>query len=193
MLSAFSYPYVYLPVAARLAELPPSLEESARLLGRGPRQVFTSVVLPQARTAVAAGTLLVFLYTISDFGAVSIMGAPTLTNEIFQAKLVPELPAQPLASLLGAVALVVVAAERALARRRVAVSGVQVRRAMQVPLGRWRWPVALVVWGWFGAALAAPVLVLVLWVVRGVLGAGSPRPPCWLRAACWRRRRAPSV
>lgn len=173
VLSAFSYPYVYLPVAARLAELPPSLEESARLLGRGPRQVFTSVVLPQARTAVAAGTLLVFLYTISDFGAVSIMGAPTLTNEIFQAKLVPELWL-PLASLLGAVALVVVAAERALARRRVAVSGVQVRRAMQVPLGRWRWPVALVVWGWFGAALAAPVLVLVLWVVRGVLGAGSP-------------------
>ena len=32
----FAYPYVYLPVAARLASLPPSLEENARILGRSP-------------------------------------------------------------------------------------------------------------------------------------------------------------
>ena len=36
VLTLFTYPYVYLPVAARLGALSPSLEESARLLGRGP-------------------------------------------------------------------------------------------------------------------------------------------------------------
>ena len=40
VLTLFTYPYVYLPVAARLAALPPSLEESARLLGDSPRRVF---------------------------------------------------------------------------------------------------------------------------------------------------------
>ena len=40
VLTAFTYPYVYLPVAARLAALPPSIEESARLLGDRPSRLF---------------------------------------------------------------------------------------------------------------------------------------------------------
>ncbi|MFP5299111.1 MAG: ABC transporter permease subunit, partial [Actinomycetota bacterium] len=35
VLTLFTYPYVYLPVVARLRQLPSSLEESARLLGSG--------------------------------------------------------------------------------------------------------------------------------------------------------------
>ena len=46
VLTAFTYPYVYLPVAARLAGLPPSIEESARLLGDRPSRLFFRVVLP---------------------------------------------------------------------------------------------------------------------------------------------------
>jgi iron(III) transport system permease protein len=46
VLTLLSYPYVLLPVAARLASLPPSLEESARLLGRRPANVFRTIVLP---------------------------------------------------------------------------------------------------------------------------------------------------
>jgi iron(III) transport system permease protein len=55
VLTLFTYPYVYLPVAARLGQLPASLEESARLLGRGPAAVFRTVVAPQAAGAVWAG------------------------------------------------------------------------------------------------------------------------------------------
>ena len=62
VLTLLTYPYVYLPVAARLRQLPPAIEESARLLGRGPAATFATVVLPQARAAIAAGALLVFLY-----------------------------------------------------------------------------------------------------------------------------------
>ena len=49
VLTLFTPPYVLLPVGARLAALPPSLEESARLLGRRPVAVFRTVVLPQIR------------------------------------------------------------------------------------------------------------------------------------------------
>ncbi|MDQ3953708.1 MAG: ABC transporter permease subunit, partial [Actinomycetota bacterium] len=62
VLTLFTYPYVYLPARARFRRLPPSLEESARLLGRGSWSTFWRVVVPQARGAILAGTLLVFLY-----------------------------------------------------------------------------------------------------------------------------------
>lgn len=172
VLTIFSYPYVYLPVSARLASLPPSYEESARLLGRRPSRVFWSVVLPQASTAIGAGVLLVFLYTISDFGAVSIMRYDTLTNELFQSKLVPETWV-PLSTLLALVALAVVAGERAIARRQADTPSVRARRALQIPLGRWRWPAAGWVTAVLGAALAAPVLVLAVWAVRGLTGGAA--------------------
>ena len=47
VLTLFTYPYVYLPVAARLRRLPATLEESARVLGDTMGQAFRRVVLPQ--------------------------------------------------------------------------------------------------------------------------------------------------
>ena len=55
------------------AALPPSLEESARLLGRRPAAVFRTVVLPQIRPAIGAGALLVFLMTVRPQG---LLGTP---------------------------------------------------------------------------------------------------------------------
>jgi iron(III) transport system permease protein len=172
VLTLFTYPYVYLPVAARLAALPPSLEESARLLGRRPGAVFRTVVLPQASGAIWAGALLVFLYTISDFGAVSLMRYSTLTREIFARRLDPA-TALPLGLILAVVALVIVALERAVGRRRARAESVRERRPLQVPLGWWRWPSLLAVLALFGLALAAPILVLSHWAWRGLANPGS--------------------
>ena len=51
------------------------LGDEGHLLPRG------EVLVPQARSAVAAGTLLVVLYTISDFGVVSLLRYGTLTQQ----------------------------------------------------------------------------------------------------------------
>src|SRR6185503_19665396 len=88
VLTLLTYPYVYLPVAARLRQLPAAMEESARLLGRGPLAVFATVVLPEARAAIAAGGLLVFLYVLSDFGAVQLLRYDTLTRAIYANRLI---------------------------------------------------------------------------------------------------------
>ena len=66
-LTVISYPYVFLPVAARLRQLPASVEEAARLLGAPPRRVFRLVVWPQIAGSVRAGALLGALYSMSDF------------------------------------------------------------------------------------------------------------------------------
>src|SRR3546814_681380 len=73
VLTLFTYPYVLLTVRSAVRRLDPSLEEVSRTLGRGRWTTFRRVVLPQLRPSIVAGSLLVALYTLSDFGAVSML------------------------------------------------------------------------------------------------------------------------
>lgn len=168
VLVLLSYPYVYLPVAARLAALPPSLEESARSLGRSPTEVFRSVVLPQTSGAIAAGTLLTVLYCVSEFGAVSIVRYDTLTLRIEATRLFDRTTSITLSLLLAVVALGVVVGERRLARRRAPVEAVSAGRApLQTCLGAWKAPAVGLVGLVLVVALVAPVVVLAEWASRG--------------------------
>ena len=176
VLTLFTYPYVYLPVAARLASLPTAFEENARLLGDRPARVFNRVVLPQISSSVAAGSLLVFLYTVSDFGAVHLMRFETLTQTIFRTRLFDRDRSFALALLLLVLALVVVSAERTIARagaRRGALltgdATVGDRRALTVPLGRWASPAIGLVAAVVGLALVAPAVSLADWGLFGWL------------------------
>lgn len=83
-LTLATYPYVYLLVAAALRRMDPALEDAARGLGRSRGQVFRQVTLPVLRPAVGAGGVLVALYSLSDFGVVSLMRFDALTRAIFQ-------------------------------------------------------------------------------------------------------------
>ncbi|TWD45900.1 iron(III) transport system permease protein [Agrobacterium vitis] len=62
------FPFIYLPVAATLRRLDPSIEDAAASLGLGPWRVFFRVVLPQLRLAILAGGLLVALHLLSEYG-----------------------------------------------------------------------------------------------------------------------------
>ncbi len=166
VLTLFTYPLVLLPVAARLRVLPPSLEESARLLGRGAGTTFTSIVVPQIRTAVSAGALLVFLYVLSDFGVVQIMRTDTLTRIIYENRLARPETAQAAALLVGLLAVATVVIERGLHRRAPLRGPARGHQALQVPLGRWRWPALGAIVVFFANALAGPLLSLGHWVRR---------------------------
>ena len=170
VLTLFTYPYVYLPVAARLGGLNPGLEEGARLLGKSPWQVFRSVVLPQASSAIWAGALLVFLYVVSDFGAVAQLRYRTLTVEVYENRLQDR--ALVLGAVLAVVALAVVVLERMAASRRTAVESVRSKRPLQLPLRRWRWPALAGVAFLLGNALLGPLSVLGFWAVKGLSGGG---------------------
>lgn len=170
VLTLLTYPYVYLPVAARLATLPASLEESARALGRRPVEVFRTIVLPQSFGAMSAGGLLVFLYALSEFGAVKQLRYDTLTTAIYSARVDRDVGLS-LSLVLAVVALAVAAAERYVARRRVQTEAVAPSgTTLRVQLGRWRLPAVAFVVSVLGVALLTPVLVLVHWTLRGVTG-----------------------
>ncbi|GAA1732408.1 ABC transporter permease [Microcella frigidaquae] len=120
LLTAVTVPYVTLPVAAALRGASGDLEGVARTLGRGPFRAFLVATWPTVRPAAIAGSLLVALYALSDFGLVAMMRYPTLTwgiNAAYSASF-DRAQAATLALLLVVLALVVVAGERT-ARRQV--------------------------------------------------------------------------
>lgn len=170
VLTAVTYPYVLLPVAARLGAMPASLEEAARLLGDSTRGVVHRVVLPQARAAITAGSLIVFLYTLSDFGAVSLMRYDTTTRAIFASRLADRQTALGLGLALGLIAVMVAAASRQAGQ----AAGEQGRTSdMRVyPLGKARPWVMGAVGSVVGLALVAPVGVFVVWWLRATGSAG---------------------
>lgn len=119
VLTLVSVPYVTLPVAAALRRADLTQEEVARTLGSSPVQAFFRTTFPQIMPAAGAGALLVGLYTISDFGVVSIMRYPSLTWAIQTAfgGTFNRALAIVLSLVLVALALVLVAAERMVRRR----------------------------------------------------------------------------
>jgi iron(III) transport system permease protein len=83
VMSLALYPLVYLPVAAALRRVDPSLEETARSLGCGPWTTFRRVTLPQIRPALLGGCLVVMLALLAEFGAFEILRFQTFTTEVF--------------------------------------------------------------------------------------------------------------
>ncbi|MEY3400370.1 MAG: hypothetical protein RLZZ486_838 [Actinomycetota bacterium] len=75
-------PYVSLAALSGLRRVDWSQHEVAMTLGLNPFRTFIKITLPQIRNSVAAGTLLVALYVLSDFGAVSLLGVDTFTRSI---------------------------------------------------------------------------------------------------------------
>lgn len=72
-------PYVTLASLAGFARVDASQIEVARSLGLTYPKTFFKVVLPQIKTHLSGGLLLAGLYTMSDFGAVSLLNVDTLT------------------------------------------------------------------------------------------------------------------
>ena len=78
------YPYVYMLARSAFAERSASLSDAARSLGLSPRATWWRVIWPVARPAVAAGSALVLMETLADFGTVSYFGIDTLTAGIYR-------------------------------------------------------------------------------------------------------------
>ena len=114
LLTAVTVPYVILPVAAALRGTSADGEAVARTLGFGPFAAFRKVTWPQVRPAAIAGGLLVFLYTLSEFGLVAMLRYQTLTWGVQQAYSASfdRSQAAVLAMVLVVIALVTVSAER---------------------------------------------------------------------------------
>jgi iron(III) transport system permease protein len=177
VLTVCSYPYVFLPAAAALTGADPAQEEVSRALGRGPWRTFSGVTLRQVRPAVAAGALLVALYVLSDFGAVSIVRVDTFTRAIFTSFTLgfDRTGALVLSTVLVGLTVLLLTGE-GVTRRRGAryarVSGAD-RPPPRLALRAARWPAVGVLAGLALLALGVPAASLARWLAAGVSGPGS--------------------
>lgn len=164
VLTLLCYPYVLLPVMARLQSTSRSLEEASQLLGRGTLATTLRVLLPQIRDAVIGGSLLVALYVLSDFGAVALLRYDTITRAIFSARLLDPAISITLGSLLAALALLIVAIMRRAPTAPPAEPG---PAPLRHGLGPWQLPAQLGILVVLALALLVPLTVFFGWILRG--------------------------
>lgn len=171
-LTLMSYPYTFLSVRAALQRMDPSMIEAARSLGLGPWRTFYRVTLPHLRPALVAGSLLISLYVVRDFGAVSMMRYNTFTRIIYvqyRSFIDRSLAASLALVLVGMTAAILYLELRTRGRAGYARRSVGAARRMQpVRLGRWRWPALLFTSSVVLVALVLPAGGLVYWLIRGL-------------------------
>ena len=171
VLTLVSYPFIFLTVRSAFKRMDPTLVEAARSLGLSPWQAFWRVTLPYLRPSITAGGLLVMLYTLRDFGAVTMLQYSTFTRIIYNRYLGYKLDmAAAMALVLVLVTAVILYLEqRSRGNARYARVSIGVARA-RTPheLGPWRW-LGL---GFVGLisfwALIVPSLGLAYWFWRGL-------------------------
>ncbi len=173
VLTLITYPLIFLTVRGAILRLDPSLEEAARNLGLGPRQVFWRVTLPHLRPGILAGSLLVTLYVLRDFGAVTTLQYNTFTRIIYNRYLSYRLDMAALFALvLVIMALIILFLEqRSRGRARYArLSSGCSRRRDPARLGKWKAPALAFTGAITTLALGLPLAGLLYWVWRGWQG-----------------------
>lgn len=135
MLTFALYPYVYLLTRVAFLERSVSFIEVGRTFGYGRWSMLFRLTLPLARPAIVAGTALVMMETLADYGTVSYFGVNTLTTGIFNAWFAQgdRIAAAKLASMLLAFVAIVLLME-SWARRRVRFADALSRPAQRTQL-----------------------------------------------------------
>lgn len=175
-----TYPYVHLSLVPAIRNLDPAQEEVARSLGASRSRRIRTIVIPQLAPSLRSASLLVALYTIADFGAVSLLSYDTFTRAIFlqYAGRVDRRPATLLAAaLLGLAAVVLLVARRpSLTRARASAfrPTASALRKSKLAVAGLSFHLLIV--------LVVPVAVLAGWWIRGT-AAGRDAVAFWAEAA----------
>ncbi|WP_105254589.1 ABC transporter permease [Pseudoalteromonas sp. T1lg75] len=83
VMTLYTFPFVMLTTRSSLLSLDASMVNAARTLGMTMTMSVFKVILPRVVNGIAAGALLVALYTLSDFGTPAMMRLDTFTRVIY--------------------------------------------------------------------------------------------------------------
>jgi iron(III) transport system permease protein len=147
------YPYVLMPTIAGFKAIDISVEEAGRNLGGSRWHVFRTVLLPVVMPAVLAGSLLVFIETLENFGVPAVLAEdrPFLAVDIFKL-FAGEADNNPAAAgalsvlLIIGTALVLLVQRRYLAKRRFTTNARSIPPPLPLARG-WRMAATIYSWG----------------------------------------------
>ncbi len=174
IITLYTYPYVYLTTRAALKTFDKSLVDAARTLNHGRWETFRRVTLPQIRPAITAGSLLVALYAVSDFGTPAFLQAQVFTREIYlryQSLGGGDYAAFLSLQLVGLTVFILALESRVRRTDTLYTSGAG--GTSRIELGRWRWPAAAFCALLGTATLAMPVGVFAWFLASGETSAAG--------------------
>ena len=167
VVTAYTFPYVYIMLANTLALIASDLEDAAAIHGAGRLIVALTVTLPLVAPAVVSGFILAVLQALALFGSPAILALPagfhTITTQVWSFFQFPpkiELAAAVSVPLLLATALLLLVQKRLLGRRGYASVGGKGGVRRTIPLGVWRYPALGAVLGVMTCAIFLPYAVL---------------------------------
>lgn len=179
VLTLYTYPYVFLTTRASLLSLDSSLVAAARTLDCGRWEAFRRVTLPQIVPGIAAGALLVALYTLSDFGTPNFMGVGVFTQVIWaRYDGILQSDVALLSLQLLAVTVVILAVESRIgADDAGAYASRGNRGGVTAELGVWRYPAMVLPAAIAAIAVLTPIVVFgLLWLEGGGVGYDTAVP-----------------
>ncbi len=172
VLTFITYPYILLTVRAALQHMDPAMIEAARSLGCTPWQTFRKVTLPALRPAILAGSILVVLYVLRDFGAVTMWQYSTFTRVIYNRYLSYRLDTAAALAFIVVLVTVIVLFLESQSRGKLRydrLSSGAARPQRPVQLGKWKWPASLLLGLLVFLTLILPSVGLFVWLWRGLI------------------------
>lgn len=164
-------PHTYVIAAAAFSSLDPSLEEAARMCGKGRMRCFWGVSLPSIRHAVGASVLVCAISSIGLYSIAALMGSAAridvLSVYIYRLLNFSYPPKTGQAVIIGLLLMVVIGvlwlAQRKIASRTgsARIGGMGVRPNL-LTLGPWRWPARLLIVAYVVLTSLLPLLALVI-------------------------------
>ncbi|WP_227357446.1 ABC transporter permease [Haladaptatus salinisoli] len=175
VLTLYVYPYVFLTTRAALLSFDMTLFDAARTLNQTPWGAFRRITVPQIMPGIAAGALLVALYTLSDFGTPAIMHADVLTSVIYVEYNTFARDAAALLSLqlLALTVLILAIESRIQPGNRTAYVSRGVRGMSEISLGRWTAPALMLCSTVALLTIGIPLGILFVWLFRTSPGDGG--------------------
>jgi iron(III) transport system permease protein len=163
------YPYVYLLTLTGLSRQSTTYRENAMLMGASPWRTFWTVTVPLSRPQLVAGTLLVILETLNDYGVVQYFNVRVFSFAIFNAwfSLGDLISAIRLSLYLLVFVFVIIALEKVLRGKRQFNMPVKPKFKKRYDLKGWKaWVVPMILWIILGVSFIIPVMQLIIYAFQ---------------------------
>lgn len=163
-----TYPYVLLSVRSAMLRECASLEEAAMSMGASRLRGFVAIALPRLMPSVIWGGMLAGLYSLADFGAVSLLGYETLTWGIYSryhtAFALDE--ARALSFILAVVTVLLIVLMRFVRPELTPATSDVPMKGEPVRMGLWTFPAHLLMALPLAIGVALPVIASLHWLTQ---------------------------
>jgi iron(III) transport system permease protein len=169
--SFFTYPYIYLLLCNSLKSIDGNLEDASTSAGLNLRQTFRKVILPLITPSIFSGSLLVIVYVVADFGAISMLRFESFTRVIYLQLIgrYDRASATILSSVLVLFIFIFLWIENRIRTRRTLYASTNTQKSSKIyKLNKWKIPCLILVLVIFTFTLFIPIASLIFWSIKGV-------------------------